>query len=100
MEDQVNRIPTLTIKAGPKDKNWPDRLKEEYLALIEYVKMNQEDDNEWFQIEPNSDGTKWKGKCWYYYNFQKYEFDLQFEVITSNIDPSHLSRYTDRTRIT
>jgi ufm1-conjugating enzyme 1 len=78
--DYVNKIPLLTIKAGPKDSKWKDRLKEEYLALIEYVKLNQQEDNEWFQVEPNSEGTKWKGKCWIYYNFQKYEFDLQFEV--------------------
>ena len=71
----VDKIPLLNIKAGPKDSNWPERLKEEYLALIEYVKLNQEEDNEWFQVEPNSTGTKWKGKCWYYYNFQKYEID-------------------------
>jgi ufm1-conjugating enzyme 1 len=76
----VDKIPLLNVKAGPKDKEWPERLKEEYLALIEYVKLNQEEDNEWFQVEPNADGTKWKGKCWYYYNFQKYEFDLQFEI--------------------
>ncbi len=76
----VDKIPLINVKAGPKDSNWQERLKEEYLSLIQYVKLNQEDDNEWFQIEPNNDGTKWKGKCWYYYNFQKYEFVLQFEI--------------------
>ena len=30
-------------------------------------------DNEWFFIEPNEDSTKWTGKCWYFYNYQKYE---------------------------
>ena len=70
--ESVERIPLMTIKAGPKDSKWEERLKEEYVALIEYIKMNQDDDNEWFEITPNSDSTKWKGKCWYYYNFQKY----------------------------
>ena len=23
---------------------------------------------------------RWTGKCWYYYNQLKYEFDLEFEV--------------------
>lgn len=23
---------------------------------------------------------RWEGKCWYYYNQLKYEFDLEFEV--------------------
>lgn len=83
MEDNsiVNKIPNLKTKAGPRDANWAERLKEEYLALIELVKLNQEDDNEWFQIEPENNGKNWKGKCWYFYNFQKYEFDLQFEVL-------------------
>ncbi len=76
----VDKIPVLSVKAGPKDLAWGERLKEEYLALIEYVKLNQEEDSEWFQVEPNSDGIKWKGTCWIYYNFQKYEFTLQFEI--------------------
>ena len=103
MEDIiVNKLPILNTKAGPKDSNWVARLKEEYTALIEYVKLNQEEDNEWFQVEPNSDGTKWTGKCWSYYQFQKYEFNLQFEVKEAiyNIDTSHLPRYTNRTRTT
>lgn len=76
----VDKIPLLTVKAGPKDAKWEERLKEEYSALIAYVRMNQEEDNEWFEIEPNADNTKWKGRCWYFYNFQKYEFVLQFEI--------------------
>jgi hypothetical protein len=24
--------------------------------------------------------ARWEGKCWYYYNQLKYEFDLEFEV--------------------
>ena len=78
----VEKIPLLKTNAGPKDKEWEVRLKEEYLALIEYVKLNQEDDQDWFEINPvdNSKGIKWSGKCWYFYNFQKYEFKLQFEI--------------------
>jgi len=77
----VDKIPVLKTSAGPKDKNWNDRLKEEYTALISYIKLNQEEDNEWFQITPDDTGIKWVGRCWYFYNFQKYEFDLQFEVL-------------------
>ncbi len=35
-----------------------DRLKEEYMALIEYIKLNKQEDNDWFKIESNKDGTK------------------------------------------
>ena len=82
MEDElvVKGVPMLKTKSGPRDKNWPERVKEEYTALIEYIKVNQDDDNEWFEIAPNDDFTKWEGKCWYFYNYKKYEFRLQFEV--------------------
>ena len=30
----VQKIPLLTVKAGPRDPDWGDRLKEEYAALI------------------------------------------------------------------
>jgi len=79
--DILQKIPVLTTKAGPRDKEWKQRLKEEYVAFIKLVELNQEDDNEWFQIEPNEEGTKWTGKCWHFHNYQKYEFKLQFEVI-------------------
>lgn len=55
----------LTIHAGPKDPKWKDRLKEELTALIAYVKLNKSNDNDWFQIKPSADGTKWEGTCTY-----------------------------------
>ncbi len=64
-----------------RDKNWIDRLKEEYLALIEYVKITKENDTEWFKIASDKSGLKWKGKCWMIYEMVKYEFDLEFEVV-------------------
>lgn len=43
-------IPLLKCKAGPRDKDeWPNRLKEEYCALIKYVENNKEQDNDWFR---------------------------------------------------
>ena len=50
------------------------------MVLIEYIKLNKEEDNEWFNVESNGDGTKWHGKCWYIHNLVRYEFDLQFEL--------------------
>lgn len=47
---------------------------------IQYVKKNKENDNDWFRLESNSDGTKWFGKCWYIYKLIKYEFDIEFDV--------------------
>ena len=57
--DPVRRIPLLSVNAGPKDAKWPDRQKEEFVALVEYMKIIKEDDNDWFFIEPNEDCTKW-----------------------------------------
>lgn len=33
--DSVQRIPLLSVRAGPRDQEWRDRLKEEYQALIQ-----------------------------------------------------------------
>lgn len=30
-------IPLLSVNAGPNDPNWTERLKEEYMALIQYI---------------------------------------------------------------
>ena len=45
-------------KIKNRDPNWIDRLKEEYLALIKYVEINKGQDNDWFKIESNKEGTK------------------------------------------
>eukprot|EP00352_Strombidinopsis_acuminata_P003043 CAMPEP_0176378294 /NCGR_PEP_ID=MMETSP0126-20121128/29513_1 /TAXON_ID=141414 ORGANISM="Strombidinopsis acuminatum, Strain SPMC142" /NCGR_SAMPLE_ID=MMETSP0126 /ASSEMBLY_ACC=CAM_ASM_000229 /LENGTH=88 /DNA_ID=CAMNT_0017740525 /DNA_START=130 /DNA_END=396 /DNA_ORIENTATION=+ len=42
--------------------------------------MNKDNDNDWFNIESNEDGTIWSGKCWYVHNLVRYEFDLRFEI--------------------
>ena len=78
---QLAKIPLLTIRAGPRDKEtWPGRLKEEYQSLIQYIKNNKEADNDWFRLESNKQGTKWFGKCWVYDNLVKYEFDIEFDM--------------------
>eukprot|EP00933_Yihiella_yeosuensis_P046841 TRINITY_DN4246_c0_g1_i1.p1 TRINITY_DN4246_c0_g1~~TRINITY_DN4246_c0_g1_i1.p1 ORF type:complete len:170 (+),score=32.47 TRINITY_DN4246_c0_g1_i1:140-649(+) len=77
----VQKIPLLSVKAGPRDgADWVERLKEELAALITYVKINKENDHDWFHVESNDDGTKWNGTCWYVHNLIKYEFKLQFEI--------------------
>merc|ERR1712146_883487 len=78
----VGQIPEMKIKAGPRDgAKWNERLKEEFEALIFYVQRNKALDNDWFNIEPtNKSRTKWEGKCWYYYESLKYEFDLKFDI--------------------
>ncbi|XP_035738415.1 ubiquitin-fold modifier-conjugating enzyme 1 [Vespa mandarinia] len=86
MEDEVTNktltgIPSLQTKAGPRDKNlWIQRLKEEYQALITYVKNNKESNNDWFRLESNKEGTRWFGKCWYMQNYLKYEFEIEFDI--------------------
>ena len=42
----VQKIPLLKTRAGPRDgEAWTTRLKEEYMALITYIKNNKENDN-------------------------------------------------------
>eukprot|EP00164_Ancoracysta_twista_P005484 GFYU01007521.1.p1 GENE.GFYU01007521.1~~GFYU01007521.1.p1 ORF type:complete len:189 (+),score=56.30 GFYU01007521.1:68-568(+) len=77
----VQKLPMMSIKAGPRDGDaWVNRLKEELTAIIKYVNMNKEAGNDWFQIECNKTGNRWTGKCWYVHELVKYEFDLQFEI--------------------
>ncbi|VVC25142.1 Ubiquitin-conjugating enzyme/RWD-like,Ubiquitin-fold modifier-conjugating enzyme 1 [Cinara cedri] len=77
----LKTIPLLKTKAGPRDVDlWPQRLKEEYQSLIQSVKNNKDNDNDWFRLESNKEGTKWFGKCWVFQNQLKYEFDIEFDI--------------------
>lgn len=81
IKNTLTSIPLLKLKVGPREKDqWPDRLKEEYCSLIKYVENNKKDDNDWFRLESNADGTKWWGKCWFVHELLKYEFDLCFDI--------------------
>jgi ufm1-conjugating enzyme 1 len=77
----VSKLPLLSVRASPRDKEaWNARLKEELTALIQYVQINKEQDKDWFHIECNPHGTRWTGRCWYYYEQIRYEFDLEFDI--------------------
>jgi ufm1-conjugating enzyme 1 len=76
----VSKIPMLTVRAGVRDPKWPDRLKQEYQALIKYIQINKANDNDWFTIKSNKTGTRWTGKCWHFHESMKYEFDMEFEI--------------------
>ena len=58
-KETLQKIPLLKEKVGPRDADqWEKRLKEEYAALIQYVKMTKENDSAWFSIQSNKSGTK------------------------------------------
>jgi ufm1-conjugating enzyme 1 len=78
--EAADRLPTFTVNAGPRDPNWPDRLREELMCLIQYIETTKADDNEWFYIEPDESGVHWRGKCWYIHDLIKYEFELLFDI--------------------
>ena len=50
------------------------------LSFFQYVKKNKEDDNDWFKLESNPEGTRWFGTCWTFIEGLKYEFDVEFDV--------------------
>lgn len=77
----VSQIPLLKTHAGPRDRAlWPQRLKEEYQALIRFVEQNKAADNDWFRLESNADGTRWTGTCWFIHELLRYEFRLEFDL--------------------
>lgn len=77
----VSQIPLLKTNAGPRDRTlWPQRLKEEYQALIHFVEQNKAADNDWFRLESNPDGTRWTGTCWFIHELLRYEFQIEFDI--------------------
>lgn len=56
----VDKIPLCTVNAGPRSPQWEERLKEEYMSLINYLSLAKENDKEWFKIEANEEGTEWE----------------------------------------
>mmetsp|Transcript_6126 Transcript_6126/g.9574 ORF Transcript_6126/g.9574 Transcript_6126/m.9574 type:complete len:186 (+) Transcript_6126:1361-1918(+) len=77
----VGAIPLCKTRAGPRDgEKWKQRFKEELESLIQYVKINKENDNDWFSIRSDTSGIRWEGTCWHYYENVKYEFDLCFDI--------------------
>jgi ufm1-conjugating enzyme 1 len=77
----VTKLPTFTVNASPLDPKWPDRLREELVALITLVEEQAERDADWFQIEPTDEtGIEWSGTCWVMYGVRKFTFKVQFEI--------------------
>ena len=76
----MSYLPILTCNASPRDTAWPDRLRQEYECLISYITKSQEEDNVWFNIEPDDTGLVWRGRCWYIYELIRYEFDMIVEL--------------------
>ena len=87
-QSEVQRIPLLKTRAGPRDEGWLTRLAEEYNALIkvrrclvsgsnarrlcyrhcrqwfqlgptaQYIQNNKESDSDWFKISSDPSGLK------------------------------------------
>ena len=77
----LSSLPPLTVNAGPRDgERWIARLKEEYAAVIAYVKQNKARDADWFTIASDKAGLKWSGRCWTYHNQLRYEVAFNFEI--------------------
>ena len=77
---ELDMVPPFSVNAGPDSKDWPARLREELLGLIEYVRLSKENDAEWFRVECDKEGRKWQGSCWYVHDFVRHEFKLEFEI--------------------
>lgn len=44
------------------------------------MQNNKSQDNDWFRLESNKEGTRWFGKCWFVHELLKYEFNVEFDV--------------------
>lgn len=50
---------------------------------LQYVENNKKNDNDWFRLESNKEGTRWFGNVWFVHNLLKYEFAVEFDVSSS-----------------
>lgn len=75
-------LPSLTVRAGPRDgARWVERLKEELAALVQVVRSNKEAGSDWFRLKPvDTAGVRWTGSVWHFYKQRRYEFALEFEI--------------------
>ncbi|KAK8803019.1 hypothetical protein WA538_002095 [Blastocystis sp. DL] len=79
--ESTSQIPLLTSSSTPVDGDkWQERLKEELVSLIAYVKMNKKNDTDWFKLTCDKTGVHWSGTCWMYYKRVKYEFKVEFDL--------------------
>ena len=59
ISQSLEKLPFIKTNAGPKDGDqWIERLKEEYMLLIQYIQMNKDEDHDWFNVESNAEGTR------------------------------------------
>ena len=74
-------LPTFSTNAGPLEPRWHERLKEELVALVNLVEANEDNDKDWFDIQPvDEKGITWEGHCWTIYKMKKYTFRVRFEI--------------------
>lgn len=70
------KLPPLTVRAGPRDAEWPARHREELVTLIAAVTANRAADREWYTLTCDDTGTRWTGTCWAFHANLRYQFDL------------------------
>lgn len=47
---QLEKIPKLSVRAGPRDgEKWQERVKQELNALMKYIAINKASDSDWYQ---------------------------------------------------
>lgn len=45
-------LPYMKTRAGPRDPEWPIRLKEELTVLMKYCKEKKDQQEDWFEVNP------------------------------------------------
>ncbi|KAJ1612386.1 hypothetical protein OJ253_556 [Cryptosporidium canis] len=83
----LENVPQITINAGPSDSQWHDRLKEELRALIGYTTLLKDSGEEWFNIKPFQNGTR------FYFNVPDKYPVTPFELEIPELDGKTLKMY-------
>ncbi|MDP2439485.1 MAG: ubiquitin-conjugating enzyme E2 [archaeon] len=84
MSSSSSELPTFVNTAGPLDAGWEARLKEEYAALIAYIKRSKDTQTDWFRLKADdAKGLKWSGTCWTFQRHKKHLFEFSIELPSS-----------------
>lgn len=62
---------------------------------FQYIEKNKSEDNDWFRLEANQEGTRWFGKCWHIQDRLKYEFEVIFDVSRMDGNVGYRSEFSN-----
>ena len=48
--------------------------------MCKFIEFCRDSESDWFEIDCDELGLVWKGKCWSFFELQRFEFDFEIEI--------------------